>query len=273
MFNLILSAKPIYKTFQSHFLLCIGFLCALLLQGQAQPLTGVIEKIQSVQQIQADSGEVTAKTLLFLQTKSTIPAIIRVFFPGNRSLDQVSLGSRPLRFTHQGGLLSIFMDTQISPSASSLDNALQLVLNYHSKQEPLNPSSGDLSFEDYTVTYELQTATGIFSAQTQFKLTGKVPAQPIGIKPSEIVNGLNLALNRAFTVKSVQSGSSPLKFRHSQGILRVDLPGPLIAGRSYSLSIRYSGKLSGSNKYQVWDTPFGGGPYLYPAHPLKIGAY
>jgi hypothetical protein len=253
-------------------LLSVILLFALLLQGQSQPLTGVIEKIQSTQKIQTDSGEITGRTVLTLQTVNAIPAILRVYFPSNRSLERVSLESRPLRFTHQGGLLTVFLDTQISAVSNSQSQPLQLVLTYRSKQEALNSSSGELFFDDYQLSYELQTTTGIFEAQTQFKLTNKAPPRPIALQ-STAKNRLKLTLNRNFTVQAVQIGGSKLPFRHSQGQLQIDLPGPLTTGRSYSLSIRYSGKLPGSNKYQVWDTPFGGGPYYYPAHPLKPGAY
>lgn len=232
-----------------------------LLQGQSPPLTGVIERIVSQQQLNLASGELTGLTVLSL---SSVPAnTMRVYFPSNRQIKQVSLEGRPLTFNHQGGFLTIFT------GGFGAQGNTKLSLSYSSKQESVQGPSPLFELENYRFNYSLETQSGIFQANSQFLIKSK-QTQP-SVPP--VPNVITLALNRVFTVESVQVSGRTQPFVHRQGQLRVTLPGPLSPGRSYSLDVRYSGKLPAGNKYQIWDTPFGGGPYFYPAHPLRPGAY
>lgn len=244
----------------------LSALLSVLLQAQTAPLTGVIEQITSQQQLNIASGELKGETVLRL---SSVPAkTMRVYFPSNRVLSQVSLGGQPLRFNHQGGFLTIFIDGQ----SSAVNTPQNMSLSYSSKQESLQGPSPLFEIENYRLQYSLQTASGVFKAQSHFQLKGKKTAAP-GMPTLPAPRTIQLALNRVFTVEAVQSGGRALAFQHRQGQLRIQLPGSLTPGRSYSLDVRYSGKLPAGNKYQIWDTPFGGGPYYYPAHPLLPGAY
>ncbi len=241
-------------------------LLTVLLQAQTVPLTGVIEQITSQQQLNIASGELKGQTVLRL---SSVPAkTMRVYFPSNRVLNQVSLGGQPLRFNHQGGFLTIFIEGQ----SSAPNQPQNMRLSYSSKQESVQGPSPLFELENYRLNYVLQTASGVFKAQSHFQLKGKKTAAS-GMPTLPAPRTIHLALNRVFTVEAVQSGGRALAFQHRQGQLRIQLPGPLTAGRSYSLEVRYSGKLPAGNKYQIWDMPFGGGPYYYPAHPLLPGAY
>lgn len=245
-----------------------------LLQAQTPPqtpsLTGIIEKITSVQTLNLASGELMGNTVLSLS--SLPPKSMRVYFPSNRILDQVSLGGRPLRFSHQSGLLTVFMEGL----TASPNQPQSLNLAYRSKQESVQGPSPLFELESYRLNYSLQTTSGVFQAQSFFQVKGRKNGPQNtgkGLPTLPPPRTISLALNRVFTVETVQSGGRALAFQHRQGQLRIQLPGPLMPGRSYSLEIRYSGKLPAGNKYQIWDTPFGGGPYFYPAHPLKPGAY
>lgn len=239
---------------------------SFLLQAQTVPLTGVIEQITSQQQLNIASGELTGQTVLRL---SSVPAkTMRVYFPSNRILSQVSLGGQPLRFNHQGGFLTVFIEGK----SSAPNTSQNMSLSYSSKQESVQGPSPLFELENYRLQYSLQTASGVFKAQSSFQLKGKKTAAA-GLNKLPAPRTIHLALNRVFTVEAVQSGGRALVYQHRQGQLRIQLPGPLTAGRSYSLDVRYSGKLPAGNKYQIWDTPFGGGPYYYPAHPLLPGAY
>jgi len=248
-----------------HILPFFLLICCLL-QAQTVPLTGVIEQISSQQQMNLASGELTGQTVL---TLSRLPAkALRVYFPSNRVLSQVSLGGQALRFQHQGGFLTVFLDGQSAPP----NTPQTMSLSYRSKQESVQGPSPLFELDNYRLNYVLQTGSGVFKAQSFFQLKGKkkISGTQTPLPPPQTVQ---LALNRVFTVESVQSGGRALAFYHRQGQLKIQLPGPLTAGRLYSLDVRYSGKLPAGNKYQIWDTPFGGGPYFYPAHPLLPGAY
>ncbi|PIQ23454.1 hypothetical protein COW36_09300 [bacterium (Candidatus Blackallbacteria) CG17_big_fil_post_rev_8_21_14_2_50_48_46] len=241
----------------------LALVCLLL---KAQTTLPQIEKINAHLAIENEGSQMQISTWLTLSA-GTLPASFRFYLPADRQIEGVYQAGTPLRFSHQGGLLIVYMNAAGTRQTSQTQLQIQALANIET-----GPESPYFSIQDYQLDYQTIPAQSRFQVEAHLKIQAKALA---ALKDSgqTALKALPLGLSSAFHVTSVKSAGSALKYQHHQGRLKIFLPRPLMPGASTSLEINYSGKLPGINKYQIWDFPFGGGGYYYPSHPLRPGAY
>lgn len=238
-----------------------------LLQAQQQPWqpTPVLSRLRAEQRYLPASGVWKGTLNLELQLGQTYRQL-RFLFPLTRKLESVTQGGQHLKFHQQGGLVQISLPL----TASGLPSGLPLQLSFSSEPEPGFVASAESTLQDYRLSYQADLGKARFEAHTMLSL--RAPRRETGSTRSAL-RRLTLGLNAGLRVRAVQRQGHPQQFRHLGNQLRIFLEPPLEPGQSASLEIRYSGKLPGINRYQIWDLPLSGGLYYYPSHPLRPGAY